>query len=141
WAGVTGAAQLAGQTAGAAGAAVGQAADALDPSALLVDRTLRGQPDAPAVTEADRESISRILLAAASGEQIDAADRDYLVGVVASRTGLSPEEASARVDQVFEQAQAIEAQAREAAERARRASVVAAFLTAAALIIGAAAAY
>lgn len=139
--GVTGAAHVVGQAAGAAGAAAGQAADALDPSALLLDRTLRGRPDAPAVTEADRQSIGRILLSAATGEEIDATDRDYLVGVVASRTGLSPEEATTRVNQLFEQAQAVEAQAREAAERARRASVVAAFLTAAALAIGAVAAY
>lgn len=141
WTGLTGAAHIAGQTAGAVTTAVSQAADALDPSTLLLDRTLRGQPDAPVVAEADREAIARILLAGAAGEEIDAEDRDYLVGVVASRAGLSTEQATARVNQLFEQAQAIEAQAREAAERARRASIVAAFLTAAALVIGAAAAY
>jgi DNA-binding IclR family transcriptional regulator len=89
----------------------------------------------------DREAIGRTLLAAATGEQIDPADRDYLVGTVASRTGVSPEEASTRVDQLVEQERAIEAQAREAAERALRASIIAAFLTAAALAIGAAFAY
>lgn len=141
WSGVTGAVHVVGQAAGAVGAAAGQAADALDPSALLLDRTLRGRPDAPAVTDADRQSIGRILLSAATGEEIDATDRDYLVSVVASRTGLPPEEATTRVNQLFEQAQAVEAQAHEAAERTRRASVVAAFLTAAALVIGAAAAY
>jgi hypothetical protein len=139
--GVMGAANVAGQTVSAAASAVGQAADVMDPSALLVDRTLRGRPDAPAVTEADRQAIGRILLAAATGDQMDPADRNYLVTTVASRTGLPPEEASTRVDQLVEQARAIEAQAREAAERARRASVVAAFLTAAALAIGAAVAY
>ncbi len=141
WSGATGAASVVGQTAGAAASTVGQAADALDPSALLADRAVRGRPDAPAVTEADRQSISRTLLAAATGDQIDPADRDYLVTFIASRTGLSPEEASARVDQLVEQARSIETQAREAAERARQASVVAAFLTAAALALGAAAAY
>ena len=139
--GVMGAANVAGQTATAAASAAGQAVDAMDPSALLVDRTLRGRPDAPAVTEADRQAIGRILLAAATGDQIDPADRDYLVATVASRTGVSPEEASTRVDQLVEQARAIEAHAREAAERARHASVIAAFLTAAALAIGAAVAY
>ncbi|MCV3242976.1 hypothetical protein [Mesorhizobium sp. ZC-5] len=139
--GVMGAANVAGQTATAAASAAGQAVDAMDPSALLVDRTLRGRPDAPAVTEADRQAIGRILLAAATGDQIDSADRDYLVATIASRTGIPPEEAATRVDQLVEQARAIEAQAREAAERARHASVIAAFLTAAALAIGAAVAY
>jgi hypothetical protein len=139
--GVMGAANVAGQTVTAAASAAGQAADAMDPSALLVDRTLRGRPDAPAATEADRQAIGRILLTAATGDQVDPADRDYLVATVASRTGIPPEEASTRVDQLVEQARTIEAQAREGAERARRASVVAAFLTAAALAIGAAVAY
>jgi len=141
WSGATGAANVVGQAAGAAASVAGQAVDALDPSTMLLDRAIRGRPDTPAVTEADRQSIGRTLLAAASGDQIDPADRDYLVTFIASRTGLSPEEAATRVDQLVEQARAIETQAREAAERARHASVVAAFLTAAALAIGAAAAY
>lgn len=139
--GAMGAANVAGQAATAAASAAGQAVDALEPSALLVDRTLRGRPDAPAVTEVERDAIGRILLTAAAGEQIDPADREYLVTTVASRTGISPEEASTRVDQLVEQARAIEAQTREAAERARHASVIAAFLAAAALAIGAAVAY
>ena len=139
--GAMGAAKVAGQTATAAASAAGQAVDAMDPSALLVDRTLRGRPDAAAVTEADRDAVGRILLTAATGDQIDPSDRDYLVSTVASRTGVSPEEAATRVDQLVEQARAIETQAREAAERARHASIVAAFLTAAALAIGAAVAY
>ncbi len=141
WSGAMGAARLASQAVGAAASTIGQTADALDPSALLLDRAVRGQPDTPAVTEAERASIARILLSAATGEEVDATDRDYLIGVIAARTGLSQEEASNRVNQLFEQAQAIEAQAREVAERTRRASIVAAFLTAAALAIGAAAAY
>ena len=141
WSGLTGAATVAGQTAGAVAMAAGQAADSLDPSAMLVDRTLRGQPDAPVVTDADRAAITRILMTAATEEQINTTDRDYLVSLVASRTGLSEEEARARVEQLVAQAREIEARAREAAESARHASIVAAFLAAAALVIGAAAAY
>ena len=141
WSGAMGAARLASQAVGAAASTIGQTADALDPSALLLDRAVRGQPDTPAVTETERASIARILLSAATGEEVDATDRDYLIGVIATRTGLSQEEASNRVNQLFEQAQAIEVQAREVAERTRRASIVAAFLTAAALAIGAAATY
>jgi hypothetical protein len=141
WAGLSGAANVAGQAAGAAASAAGQAADALDPSALLLDRTLRGRPDAPAMAEADRDAVARILLNSASSDEVNAADRDYLVSTVASRSGLTPEEATGRVNQMFEQAREIEAQAREAAESARDASIVAAFLTAAALAIGAAVSY
>lgn len=141
WSGVMGAATVAGQTAGAVAGAAGQAVDALDPTALLVDRTLRGRAGAPAVTEGEREAIGRVLASAATGEELDAADRDYLVATVAERAGIPPEEAQARVDQIVAQARDIETQAREAAERARRSSIVAAFMAAAALIVGAAAAY
>ena len=141
WSGVMGAANVAGQAAGAAASAAGDAAEALDPSALLIDRGLRGGPDARAVTEADREAVGRILTSAVSEQGLDPADRAYLVSTVADRTGIPPEEAEQRVDQLVAQAQEIENQARAAAERARHASVVAAFLTAAALMVGAAAAY
>jgi hypothetical protein len=141
WSGVMGAANVAGQAAGAAASAAGNAAEALDPSALLIDRGLRGGPDAPAITEADREAIGRILTSAVTERGLDPADRAYLVSTVADRTGIPPEEAEQRVDQLVAQAQEIENQARAAAERARQASVVAAFLTAAALMVGAAAAY
>lgn len=141
WSGVSGVATAVGNAAGAVVGAAGQAAGALDPSALLVDRTLRGGPEAPAVTEADRAAVARILASAVGDGGIDQGDRDYLVAMVAQRAGIPPEEAQARIDQVVTQAQEIEAQARDAAERARHASVVAAFLTAASLLVGAVAAY
>lgn len=145
WSGLLGAANVAGQAAGAVASAAGGAAstvaDALDPSDLLIDRTLRGGPDAPAVTDNDRAQIGRILASAASGDALDATDRDYLISTIAARTGMSEEEAAQRVDQVVARAQEIEAQARATAERARRAALVAAFLTAASLLLGAAAAY
>ena len=121
-----------------AGAVVGQVADAVDPNALLVDRTLRGgQP----VDDATRGEVSRILLSALGDGELDAADRDYLVTVVADRAGIPPEEAQQRVDQLVAQARQIEAQARDAADAARRFTMLAAFLTAASLFISAAAAY
>ena len=145
WSGLLGAANVAGQAAGAVASAAGGAAstvaDALAPSDLLIDRTLRGGPDAPAVTDNDRAQIGRILASTASGDALDATDRDYLISTIASRTGMSEEEAAQRVDQVVARAQEIEAQARATAERARRAALVAAFLTAASLLLGAAAAY
>ncbi len=145
WSGVMGAANVAGQAASAAASAAGDTAaavtDSLDPSELLVDRTLRGRPDAQPLSDADRASVGRILASAATSETIDPADRDYLVSVVAQRAGISEEEAGQRIDQAAAQARQIEAEARATAEQARKASLVAAFLTAAALLVGAAVSY
>lgn len=145
WSGVMGAANVAGQAAGAVTAAAGTTAaavaDNVDPSDLLVDRTLRGRPDAQPLSDADRAAVGRILVSAATSETIDPADRDYLVSVVAQRAGISEEEAGQRIDQVTTQAREIEADARAAAEQARKASLVAAFLAAASLLIGAAVSY
>lgn len=121
-----------------AGAVAGQMADEIDPNALLVDRTLRGGEP---VDEATRGEVSRILLSALAEGGLDAGDRDYLVGVVADRAGIPPEEAQQRIDQLLAQAQEFEDTAREAAETARRFAMIAAFLTAASLFVSAAAAY
>jgi hypothetical protein len=142
WSGALGAANIVGQTAGAAAGAAAEAADAMDPTDMLVDRTLRGRPGAPALSDADRQSVMRVLVSAATSEQgLDQEDRTFLVNTVAERAGIPPEEAQARIDQAVARAQEIEAQARDAAEKARHASIVAAFLTAAALMVGAAVAY
>jgi len=142
WSGLMGAANVAGQAASTiASVASSAASDALDPSDLLIDRTLRGRPDAPAISEEGRAEIGRLLASTAASGELEASDREYLVSTISARTGLTPEEATQRVDELVARAQEIEAQAREAAEQARRASLVAAFLTAASLLIGAAAAY
>lgn len=140
WSGVMGAANVAGRAAGAVASAAGQAAG--EPAAILVDRTLRGQPDAPAISDADRAAVGRILVSAATSETgIDQGDRAYLASVIAARAGISQEEAQTRIDQIVTQARELEDAARDAAERARHASIIAAFLTAAALAIGAAVSY
>jgi hypothetical protein len=72
---------------------------------------------------------------------ISAEDRDYLVGIVAERTGVTPEEAAARADQTLAEARAFYATALQAAEQGRRAAAIAAFHIAATLRASAAAAY
>ena len=64
----------------------------------------------------------------------DADDKAYVAQVVSGHTGLSPEEASKRVDTVI-------AQAREAAEEARKYGIVIAFLYAASMLVSALAAW
>ena len=139
YAGVSGVAMVTDRTAQAIGGTAGQVAEAVDPTALLVDRTLRG--GAEPADEATRGEISRILLSAVDEDGLDAADRDYLVATLAARAGLPPEEAQQRIDQIVAQAQQFEDNARAAAERARRIAMVAAFMTAASLLVSAAAAY
>ncbi len=139
---VTAVGQTAGAAASAAGSAVAQAVDVLDPNDLLIDRTLRGAPGAAPTDEGTRSEVGRILLSAAtSDEGMTDADRQYLVALAAQRAGISPEEAEQRIDEVTAQAAQFEQQAREAADRARRTAMVAAFLAAVSLLVSAAAAY
>ena len=116
---------------------------------LLVDRLFRVEPSATptatpagnADTSAEREEITRVFASSiASGELTDA-DRQYVTSAIAARTGLSPEEVQQRVDQAWTQVEELKASAAEAAERARRIAVVAAFITAASLLLGAVGAY
>lgn len=146
YSGTMGAATAVGQTAGATASAIGgavaQATDMADPNDLLIDRALRGAPGAAAMDDGTRREVGRILLSAALSEEgLAEADRQYLVSIAAQRAGISPEEAQTRIDQIVAQARAFEEEAREAADRARRTAMLAAFLAAASLMIGAAAAY
>jgi hypothetical protein len=81
-----------------------------------------------------RAEAGRILLTAGGHNGVSAEDRAYLNRLVASRTGLGAPEAEARVTTVV-------ARAREALRRARATGVIVGFMTAAALLIGAAAAW
>jgi len=116
----------------------------LDPNAYFADALFRPGPNAAAPTgdtTAVRGEASRILAQAAVTGSVDEADRAYLASVVAANTGLPPEEASARVTQVLTEVDQARAQAAQAAEALRRATVLGAFTTAAAILVSAAAAY
>ncbi len=126
---------------GAAGSAATVAAGALDPADLMVDRSLRGQPGAGPIDEGTRAAVSRILLSTMAGDDLDPADRDFLVSLVADRAGIPVEEAQGRLEQVVAQARQLGADMRAAADRARKVGVMAAFLAAVSLLISAVAAY
>lgn len=131
----------------AQGAATGAAANAGTPSAsdttsYFVDALFR--PAAPASaatgpegTAATDAQASRILLASAATGEMSAEDRTYLEQLVAARTGLSEADAKARVDQVLTRVEAAKAQAKEAADTARKASATLALVGALSLVIGA----
>ncbi|MEO4000524.1 hypothetical protein [Mesorhizobium sp. CAU 1732] len=144
--GISGTISAAGSAASAVGSGVAnvatEAADQFGADSLLVDRALRGGANAnQPVDEGTRSEIGRILASTLGDGELDQGDRDYLVSVVSQRAGIPPEEAQARIDQVVEQGRALEAQARDAAETARKTTLIAAFLAAASLLVSGAAAY
>jgi hypothetical protein len=78
-----------------------------------------------------RAEASRILLKVGGHNGVTNEDRDYLAGMVADRTGLSDADAAARTDQII-------GASKDELHRAREASVLEAFMVAAALLLGAA---
>ena len=129
--------------AGAAAGAAGNADDLMgDGNSLLVDRLLRStNTTAQPSTEDTRGEVTRIIGGALADDELADADRQYLASVVSARSGITQEEAQARVDETWTQAQEAKAAAQEAAETARRIALVAAFLTAASLFASALGAY
>lgn len=129
----------------AVGHVAGAAASQVDPLSYQVDVLLRrtGQtPSAQAGASSDANAIKTEVLqifanAAARGE-LSAADKTYLSQVVAERTGLPPQEAEARVTQVYNEAARV---TKEAADKARKTAVAAGFVTAASLLLSLAAAW
>lgn len=124
------------QTAGGAAAAVAEAVP--DDFGYAADALFRGGTD---TGEPARAEAARILFAGLTGDGVPEDDRAYLASVVAAETGLPEAEAAERVDAVIVGAEAVRNEAAEAAETARRVGVVAAFLTAASLLVSGAGAY
>ncbi|MBE7184309.1 MAG: hypothetical protein INR68_07875 [Methylobacterium mesophilicum] len=108
---------------------------------ILIDRYLRGNGSAESAAPAgSREEVGRILSTLADGE-VSADDRTYLAQSLAARTGIDQPTAEARVNDLVSAAQQAEQAARDAAETARKATLIAAFATAASLLIAAVGAY
>ena len=80
---------------------------------------------------------SRILIASATEGEVSADDKAYLGKLVAARTGLSPADATARVDAVMAQVDQAKTTAMETADTARKAGATAALVGALALLVGA----
>ena len=92
-------------------------------------------------TEASRQEVARILLMGAPDGSLSSDDRAYLVRVVAARAGLSPADAEKRVEALAERMKTSADKTRAATETAGKAGVLLAFLTAATMVLGAAAAW
>ena len=113
---------------------------AVDPNAYFVDQLFRPSPTAttaaPAAdSTAVRAETGRILAQGAIAGSVSDPDKAYLAQIVASNTGLTQDEANARVTEVLAAVDKAKADAAAVAETARKAGIVGAFLGA---IIGAA---
>ena len=101
------------------------------------------RPDMAASMDSQRDQrapLTRIFVSSLQSGSLAANDRTYLAQIVARQTGMSQADAEARVDQAYAEAKNAEAKAREAADKARKLGMIAAFLAAATLAIGCAAA-
>lgn len=136
-------ANAAGSAAATATVAASNAADddmALDPNAYFVDTLFRA--NTPVDPGMARDEAGRIFAQAALSDGVVAPDdRTYLANVVAANTGLTPDEAQARVDQVIANVEAARQEAIEAARIARNTAIIAAFLLAASSLVSAIGAY
>ncbi len=123
---------------------VAQGSLPVDPQAYFTDQLFRLAPGtaAPAGTTSDyRSEATRILAQGALSGTISDTDKAYLGQLVSQNTGLPADQATARVDQVTTAINDAKAKAADAAETARKMTVLAAFLTAASLLVSAVGAY
>ena len=121
-------------------AASNVASVSVDPNAYFIDTLFRSTQSSD--TTVAREEAGRIFAQAALDDgAVSPDDRSYLADVVAANTGLTQEEASARVDQVIANVETARQKAIEAARIARNTGIIGAFLIAASLLISAVGAY
>lgn len=100
-----------------------------------LDRLFRAARRAPNVDlSAERAEAGRILLTTSSYSGISSDDRTYLIQQVGALTGLSPADSERRVDNTL-------GSARTAIQRSRRSTIIVAFSIAAAVLLGAVAAW
>jgi hypothetical protein len=102
--------------------------------AFDIDRLLRGDRRQGEDVSQTRAEAARILLTSSSHNGVAAEDRAYLVRLVSARTGLAQPEAERRTDASI-------ASAKENIARARKSTVILAFMAGGAAILGAAAAW
>jgi hypothetical protein len=130
----------------AASMAARQTPAAVTPGDYAVDYLLRPVPGATATPATNvnigdlRPALVRIFADNLSAGSLPPRERAYLASLVSMQTGLAQADAEKRVDEAFAEARSAEAKARLAADKARKATALAAFLMAATLAVGCAAA-
>lgn len=115
------------------------------PMSYFTDSLFRREAKAPArganaAAAADKDApaeAGRIFINALKSGKMPAEDSRYLGQVVAQRTGLSQQDAEKRVNETFAKLQEAEVAAKEAADKARKASALAALWLTISLLMGA----
>jgi hypothetical protein len=102
--------------------------------AYELDRLFRSERRPDTVDPEARAEAGRIIMTGLGRREIASDDRSYLVRLVAARTGLNAADADRRVAQII-------AEARQANRQTRTSAIILAFMTAASLAAGAAAAW
>jgi len=126
----------------AAGSGAMQLAGNINPMDYSVDSLFRTNNPQGGENAADSAAeAGRILATSASQGNMSADDKAYLAQLIERRTGLAQPEAEQRIDQVMASLKSAADKARAAADRARRVAVLVAFVTAASLVVSAAAAW
>jgi hypothetical protein len=107
----------------------------------IVEKMLR--PNAPiSGSQYDiRKDIANILSKSALNGQMQSGDKTYLQAEISARTGATANDASLRVDNAVLASKDNLVREREVVEKARKTGILVAFLTAATLLVGAAAAW
>ena len=104
---------------------------AADPNVYFVDALFRSDSTSPDRNDASmRTEVGSIFASGLRQPDVPAADKTYLAGLVAARTGLSQSEAEKRVSEIF-------VEARQAADTARKAGAHLSYWTFFALLVGA----
>lgn len=111
----------------------------VDPLAMALDNVMRASGQEPPTAQ-ERDEASRIFASALANGKIEQGDRDYLASRLAARSGISEQDAQKRIDDAYARLSQTKETAKQTAERARKIAVLTAFLTAASLLVGAAAA-
>ncbi len=111
-----------------------------DPMASALDSVMRSTGTTP-VTAEERNEASRIFMTGLSTGKLEPGDREYLASRLAARAGVPQPEAEKRIDDAFARLNQAKETAKQAADQARKMGVLAAFLTAAVLLVGAAASW
>lgn len=133
---------VAANVAGGAANATGQSAQGHDMTGYFVDSLLRPVDPSRVATGAETDEsvageMTRILAMGTVQGAISQEDKTYLAGLVAARTGLSSQDAQARVDSVLAKVKEWKAKTQEAVEAARKTGATAAILGALSMVIGA----
>lgn len=118
-----------------------------DRNAYFVDTLLRGTQvtgagnagggSAGSDSASTRNEVARIFADGMQRQNLTPADRTYLAGVIAARTGISQPDAERRIDTVMQQAKNAEMEARQAADTARKAAAHLSLWTFVAFLVGA----